>query len=140
MLPNRNGARKIAGQRSTAVRTDTEILIDTYCAAWSDPDPRRRREILAGVWADGATYTDPSVHAATMDELLDHIARVVAGRPGAQVVRTSRVDLHHGLARFGWRVVLADGTPRPEGLDLAEISDDGRIARIVGFFGPLTYD
>lgn len=119
--------------------TDIERLIDIYCSAWSDPDPRRRREILTGIWGDAATYTDPSIHAATLDELLDHITKVAAGRPGARVVRTSRVDMHHRLARFGWRVVLADGTERPEGLDLAEISSDGRIGRIIGFFGPLAY-
>lgn len=112
-------------------------LIDAYCAAWSDPDPTRRREILEGVWADGATYTDPTVDATGLDELLAHIDTVVAQRPGAKVVRTSRVDVHHDLARFAWHVVQADGTALPEGLDLAELSADGRIRRIIGFFGPL---
>jgi hypothetical protein len=115
-------------------------LIDTYCAAWSDPDPTRRRELLGGVWADGATYTDPTVHTAGLDDLLAHIDTVVARRPGARVVRTSRVDAHHDLARFAWRVVQADGTALPEGLDLAELSADGRIRRIIGFFGPLVSD
>jgi hypothetical protein len=112
-------------------------LIDTYCAAWSDPEPARRREILGAVWADGATYIDPTVHAAGLDDLLAHINAVVTRRPGAKVVRTSRVDAHHGLARFAWRVVQADGTALPEGLDCAELTADGRICRITGFFGPL---
>ncbi|TCO54243.1 nuclear transport factor 2 family protein [Actinocrispum wychmicini] len=111
-------------------------LIDTYCAAWSDPDPTRRRELLSGVWTDGATYTDPTVHCVGVDELLAHIATVVARRPGAQVVRTSPVDAHHDLGRFAWHVVLADGSALPEGLDVVELSA-GRIRRIIGFFGPL---
>jgi hypothetical protein len=117
---------------------DVDELIDTYCAAWSDPDPSRRREILGTVWAEGATYTDPTVHAAGLDALLAHIEGVVTQRPGAKVVRTSRVDLHHGLARFAWHVQLPDGSTLPEGLDLAELSADGRIGRIIGFFGPLS--
>lgn len=117
--------------------TEIEALIDTYCAAWSDPDPERRREILESVWADGATYTDPTVHAAGIDALLAHIGTVLARRPGAKVIRASRIDMHHGLARFAWRVVQADGTTLPEGLDLAEVTPEGRIGRIVGFFGPL---
>jgi hypothetical protein len=117
--------------------TEIEALIDTYCAAWSDPDPRRRRDILENVWAEGAIYTDPTVHAAGADALLVHIETVLARRPGAKVIRTSRVDAHHGVARFAWRVVQADGTMLPEGLDVAEITPDGRIGRIVGFFGPL---
>lgn len=119
---------------------DLETLIDTYCEAWSAPDPGRRRELLAGVWSDGATYTDPTVHAAGIDDLLAHIGKVAARRPGVKVVRTSRVDAHHDVARFDWRVVQADGTTLAEGIDFAEITSDGRIKRIVGFFGPLAKD
>lgn len=113
-------------------------LIDRYCTVWSDPSLQRRAELLAEVWAEGATYTDPTVHAATQAELLGHIDKVLARRPGACVVRTSSIDLHHGIARFSWHVVQADGTVLPDGLDIAELSQDGRrIARIIGFFGPL---
>ena len=117
---------------------DASSLIDRYCAVWSDPSESRRAELLASVWGSDATYTDPSVHAATAEELLAHIAKVQARRPGTTVVRTSRVDVHHGVARFAWHVVQADGTALPEGLDIAFISPDGtRIERIIGFFGPL---
>jgi hypothetical protein len=116
-------------------------LIDRYCAAWSDPSAARRAELLAQVWADGATYTDPAIHAVGSAQLLAHIEKVIARRPGAKVVRSSAVDVHHGIARFAWHVVQADGTCLPEGLDIAELSPDGtRITRIVGFFGPLRRD
>lgn len=113
-------------------------LIDRYCAVWSEPSPNRRAELLAQVWADDATYTDPSIDAAKSDDLLAHIARVLVRRPGSTVTRTSTVDVHHGIARFSWHVIQADGTVLPDGLDIAELSPDGnRIQRIVGFFGPL---
>ncbi|MFE6860339.1 nuclear transport factor 2 family protein [Nocardia sp. NPDC057668] len=114
-----------------------EQLVDTYCTAWSDPDPARRREILARVWGEGATYTDPLVHAAGAEELLAHIDSVLTQRPGAIVIRTSRIDGHHGVARFEWRVVEADGNRLPTGIDFIEVDAAGRIARVVGFFGPL---
>ncbi len=113
-------------------------LIDRYCAVWNDPSADQRARLLAGVWAIGATYTDPTVHAPSAEALLAHIATVLARRPGARVVRTSAVDVHHGIARFAWHVVQADGTALPDGIDIAELSSDGtRIERIVGFFGPL---
>ena len=53
-------------------------------------------------------------------------------------MRTSAVDVHHGVARFAWHVVQADGTALPEGIDIAFISADGsRIERVIGFFGPI---
>jgi hypothetical protein len=117
---------------------DVAALIDRYCRVWSEPDPQVRAELLASVWAEEATYTDPTVHAGTAPELLAHIAAVQARRPGASVVRTSAVDMHHGVCRFAWRVVQSDGTALPEGIDVAFISSDGsRIERIIGFFGPV---
>ena len=114
-------------------------LIDRYCQAWTESGADRRAELLASVSGGTVTYTDPSVHAANAADLLAHIATVQARRPGAKVVRTSRVDVHHGVARFAWHVVQADGSTLPEGLDIAFLSPDGaRIERIIGFFGPLT--
>jgi hypothetical protein len=51
------------------------------------------------------------------------------------------MDLHHGVARFAWRAVGADGLPLLDGIDIAFITADGaRIERIIGFFGELQED
>jgi len=116
-------------------------LIDKYCQAWSEPTEKRRAELLQEVWADGAAYTDPSVHAQGSVELLAHTTKVLARRPGSKVIRTSQVDEHHGMARFAWRAVEANGNELPEGIDIAFSSADGtRIERIIGFFGPVKRD
>lgn len=114
-------------------------LIDTYCLVWSEPLPELRAQLLAEVWADSATYTDPSVVAVGRVQLLQHIDKVLSKRPGSRVVRTSQVDMHHGVARFAWRAIEADGKELPEGIDIAFISEDGcRIERIIGFFGSMS--
>lgn len=113
-------------------------LIDSYCAAWSEENARQRRALLLPIWSDGATYTDPTVHAAGAEELLAHITRVLTKHPGARILRTSDVDFHHDIARFAWKFALPDGSSFPEGLDIAFLdSSQKRITRIIGFFGPL---
>jgi hypothetical protein len=120
---------------------DAGELIDNYCAVWSEPDAAARARMLDAVWSQGASYTDPTVIAESEQALLAHIAGVHERRPGAKVERTSAVDLHHGLARFAWRALGADGAVLREGIDVAFISGDGcRIERIIGFFGPLWHD
>jgi hypothetical protein len=119
-------------------RATFETIIDTYCAAWNETDAAKRDAILSPVWGEGATYTDPTVHLTGRAALVVHIDAVFARYPGSTIVRTSVVDVHHDVARFVWKKVLADGTSLPEGIDFAEVGNDGRLVRIVGFFGPLS--
>ena len=113
-------------------------LIDLYCQAWSEPTPGHRAELLRGVWAANASYTDPTVHAQGAVELLAHITKVQAIRPGARVIRTSEVDHHHAVARFAWCAMDANGHELRDGIDITFISADGlKIESIIGFFGPI---
>jgi hypothetical protein len=113
-----------------------EDVVSLYCEAWDETDAVRRHEMLRQVWDDGGTYTDPTVHLTGTDELVEHIGNVQRKYPGSRIERTSRVDVHHGMLRFTWRKVLADGTSLPEGIDFGELSPTGKLCRIVGFFGP----
>jgi hypothetical protein len=118
---------------------DVTAVIDRYCAVWNEDDQEQRKALLEAVWTEQARYTDPRADTVGADELLAHIARIRASRPGAKIVRTTAVDFHHGVARFGWCVIEADGTRLPEGIDFVELAPEGeRIARIIGFFGPMT--
>jgi hypothetical protein len=117
--------------------SSTEELIDAYCAAWDEPDASRRDAILRPIWADGATYTDPTVHLVGRQQLVDHIGKVLERYPNSRIVRTSVVDAHHGLARFARKKVLANGRSLPEGIDVAEIGNDRKLRRVIGFFGSL---
>lgn len=112
-------------------------VIALYCDAWGEPDPVPRRAMIERVWAEGATYTDPGVHLAGAAALAEHIGGVLAQRPGARIVLASVVEAHHDVARFAWRVVSPDGTTLREGIDFVEIARDGKLRRVVGFFGAL---
>jgi hypothetical protein len=115
----------------------TERLIDLYCSVWNEADPARRAAILEPIWGEDATYTDPRSDLRGAAELLAHIAGIVSAREGAQILRTSVVDTHHRLARFEWQAVDAAGTTLLDGVDFVEIAPDGRIRKVVGFFGRL---
>jgi hypothetical protein len=114
-----------------------EKLVDAYCAAWSAADLAERRMLLGEVWEETGIYIDPTVVCANRDELAQHIGKVQQRYPGAKVIRTSALDHHHDLLRFAWKMVLADGKSLPEGVDFGELSSNGKLRRIVGFFGSL---
>ena len=118
-------------------RSKLEELVDAYAQAWSDPDPGVRRQRLATSVTDDVTYTDPSAQVTGRDALAAHLDEFLSRMPGARIERTTGVDAHGVVARFGWHLVQPDGAAPLVGLDFVELADDGRIARIVGFFGPL---
>jgi hypothetical protein len=111
-------------------------MIDRYCAVWGEESVARRTELLQEVWAERATYTDPTAHVEGRQNLVAHITAVRQQFPGARIVRTTAIDRHNHCARFGWKLELADGTSLPEGVDIAELRD-GKLQSIIGFFGPL---
>jgi hypothetical protein len=76
------------------------------------------------------------VHLVGAGELVAHIFRVQARRPGSRIVLTSNIDAHHDVLRFSWKRVNQDRSVVVEGIDVAVI-ESGRIVRMVGFFGVL---
>jgi hypothetical protein len=60
---------------------------------------------------------------------------MMASRPGARLEFMSGIDVHHNVVRFLWRLVRADGTCGDISIDFGELGADGRLVKIVGFFG-----
>ncbi|KWW99074.1 Uncharacterized protein LI90_706 [Carbonactinospora thermoautotrophica] len=111
--------------------------VQAYVGAWNEPDEARRRWLFEQSWTEDGTYTDPSVHIEGREALVRHSRKFAERWPGAEIVLTSGVDQHHRMVCFSWRVVAPDGRTLREGIDFGELAEDGRLQRVVGFFGPL---
>ena len=112
-------------------------IVNVYVAAWNEPDHERRRQLLEQAWSDEGTSTDPQSSAAGRDAFVALIGAFVQRFQGTRLELRSNVDEHHGLLRFAWSMV-GPGGPVIEGMDFGELAEDGRLRRIVGFFGPLS--
>ncbi len=111
--------------------------VSAYCAAWNEKDEAARSALLETCWGDAGIYEDPRGVVPPGRAALH--ARIVGFRkayPGARIVATSKADEHHGKIHFTWKLVMPDGTVVNEGRDFGELDATGRIAHIVGFFGP----
>lgn len=122
---------------TTAPTTDLATTIDTNLAAYGNPDAVVRRTQLEAVWTATGTLIDPPIDGVGIDGIDALMVAVQSQFPGHTFRRTSEIDAHHGVARYSWAMVAADGSVSLEGLDVAEVDDAGRLTRILGFMGPL---
>jgi hypothetical protein len=110
-------------------------IVDAYGAAWNERDDAARAELLERAWADDGVYCDPSATVNGRAALVAHIGGFHQTMPDHTIDLTSGVDAHAGKFRFTW-VMRKAGEVALEGVDFGELAPDGRIQRIVGFFGP----
>ena len=117
---------------TTTEITPTAALADTYIAMWNEGDADTRAALIAQAWAVDGAYRDPLLAADGHAALSEMVETVHQHYPGQRFTRTTAVDEHNGFARFGW--ALGDVVA---GIDVAQLTDDGKLQRITGFFGDL---
>jgi len=109
--------------------------VDAFLAAWSEKDEARRRAALAAVATEDVTFADAFSCTAGIDDLVAHLAAAQFHMPGVVLERTGDVRQCQGTAIVEWAAKGPDGAPRGRGTNVFDLAPDGRIARVVGFWG-----
>ena len=112
-----------------------EKMVDTHLAAYGEPDAARRMALIREVWRDGARLVDPPLESAGYVGIADQAATLLAQFPGHRFERSTALDAHHQFIRYGWKLVNPAGEAVLAGVDFMDLDVDGRIGRVVGFFG-----
>jgi hypothetical protein len=112
-----------------------ERLVDTHLAAYCEPDAARRLALIRETWSLEGRLVDPPLEARGHAGIADQAATLLSQFPGHRFERTSALDLHHHFLRYGWRLCNPAGETVLAGVDFMDLDVDGRIARVVGFFG-----
>ena len=112
--------------------------IATYFAAWNEPDPVRCRELLERCVVREVELVHPSFgRSRGIDPLIERTGRYHSAMPGTTIVLASGIDAHNKLGRYAWRVLDEQGAETMAGIDVVELSGDGRLERILMFHGSL---
>ena len=117
--------------------TDVTTTVDTYFDMWNETDPDKRAELIEQAWGSDGRYADPLLEADGHEALSAMVETVHQHYPGHRFARTSGIDTHHDVVRFAWQLAAPDGAVTVAGLDVGELTADGRLRRITGFFGDL---
>lgn len=112
-----------------------ETLVDRHLAAYGDTDAARRAGAIRAIWSAEGRLVDPPLEAVGHAGISDQAATLQSQFPGHRFERTTAIDAHHQSLRYGWRLVSPAGASVLEGIDIADLDVDGRLSRVVGFFG-----
>src|SRR4029453_6695094 len=115
-------------QRSRAMSNANEVVV-RYLAAWNEPEPKRRRELVAKAWTGGGPYVDAARGGNGHDSLDALIATAQGHFPGYRLCLASGIEAHHDYLRFSW---TAGGTAEAplyiKGTDFVIVAGDGRLS------------
>ena len=112
-----------------------ERLVDRHLAAYCEPDAGRRIAAIRELWNPEGRLVDPPLEARGHQGIADQAATLLAQFPQHRFARNGAVDTHHGFLRYGWTLLDVSGATVLQGVDFAELDGEGRLVRVVGFFG-----
>ena len=115
-----------------------QAVINIYDRAWNAPDNDSRLSLLDAALSDDCELIEPNGRFEGRQEILDRITGFAHRFPGARVKIVTNVDTHSGFARYGWEIVDPKGDLVLEGIDVVEASLDGKIQKVLMFFGRLS--
>ncbi len=135
--PTRRMVMPMSTTETTPDTTSMTATIDLHLEAYALADLDRRNDLVAANWNVDGVLLDPPFAGRGHLEISAMTDIVLAHFAGHRFQRNTAVDAHHGVARYGWDLVGPDGTSAVSGTDFVEFDDDGKLLRIVGFFGAL---
>jgi hypothetical protein len=109
-----------------------------YVRAWSAPDLAAARELLAECWTEESEIVGPGYYFKGFSAVLNEIDRFQTSQPGWTAIATSGFDTHGLWTRFTIAILNAQGTCTNEGWDIIEQDVEGKIRRVITFWGPLS--
>lgn len=111
-------------------------VIDDYASSLIEPDESRRIAILERVWTDDCIVILPEMCLLGRDEINRHISRIQREYYG--IATPTLIGSHDATGpylRFEWRILTPLGEVMTEGVNVADVDEDGRIKRLIVFFG-----
>ncbi len=108
--------------------------VDAFLRAWGEPDGKTRRELMESCATPGIVFRDAYSATDGLDDMLANLDAIQLFMPGMTLVRSAGVRHAHGTAIAPWIAKKENGDPAGTGINVFDLSPDGRIARVVGFW------
>ena len=110
-------------------------LVDTWFAAWSEPDEAAREQMVRRVATPDVRMRDRFSLLDGISDVLPHIAGAQRNMPGIRLQRRGDVRQSQGTLLVDWVALGPDGAQRGTGSNVFDLNPDGLIDSVTGFLG-----
>ena len=122
---------------TTTQTTDVTGVLATYLAMWNEDDATNREPLIERAFTPDGRYADPASDVTGYEAINAMVSGVRAVYVGHTFGATTGADVHHDQLRVAWQLVAPNGDVAVAGIDIGELAADGRLRRMIGFFGEL---
>ena len=116
------------------VMSDAAATVDSWFAAWSQPDPSLREAALSPLVSPGVRFRDRFSLVEGIEDLKPHLAAVHRFMPGMRLSRDGEIRHCQGLVLADWVAESVDGQERGRGTNLFAFGPDKKLLAITGFW------
>ncbi len=122
----------------TITKHDVAGVLAAYLAMWNEDDAPTRPTFIEKAFTPDGRYADPASDVMGYAAINEMVSGVRAHYAGHTFVAASGIDVHHDQLRVAWQLVAPGGGVAVAGIDIGELAGDGRLRRMIGFFGELS--
>ncbi len=109
--------------------------IDSWFAAWSEPDDAQRLVLLDAAVSSRVRFRDRYSMVDGRPDLEPHLSAVHRFMPGMRIERSGAVRHCQGTALADWIVRGLDGAEKGRGTNVFTLDLDGKVEDVVGLWG-----
>ncbi len=110
--------------------------VGTMFEIWNTVNGARQAGLADAALEHNLHFADPRHNIVGREAFLEMVRSTQREFPGAVYARASGVDSHNNYCRYHWSI-HKDGVLAMSGFDLVEVSDGGKILKVIGFFGEI---
>ena len=115
---------------------DPDTIARRYLETWNERDDTRRRQLIAGLWAEDAAFCDPIAQGDGVSGIDAVIAGIQGRFPDFRFRQIGKADGFGDYVRLSWGLGPDAGDPPIKGTDFARLEND-RLKAVTGFFDQL---
>jgi len=116
--------------------SDPDAIAHRYLDIWNERDETRRRELIAGLWAEDAAFRDPIAEGDGLAGIDAVIAGIQGRFPEFRFRQIGKADGFGDFVRLSWGLGPEGADAPIKGTDFARIEND-RLKAVTGFFDQL---